>query len=164
MGLKDAQKGPAMPAIYLTKVEKLFDWGRKNSIWPLPWALACCGIEMMATYASRFDLDRFGILGGFPSPRQCDAIVVAGTVTKKIVPVIKRLYQQMPEPKYVIAMGNCANSGGIYYYDSYNVVKGVDTVIPVDVYIPGCPPRPEALVEGFLKLQEKILRESAAER
>lgn len=111
MGIKDSKPGPLQPLIYLTKLDRIFDWGRKNSIWPLPWGLACCAIEMMATFASRFDLDRFGILGGFPSPRQSDTIIVAGTVTKKMAPVIKRLYEQMPEPKYVIAMGNCAVSG-----------------------------------------------------
>lgn len=159
MGLKGAKPGKLMPAVYLAKAEKLFNWGRKNSIWPLPWGLACCAIEMMATFASRFDLDRFGILGGFASPRQSDVIIVAGTVTNKMAPAMRRLYEQMPEPKYVIAMGNCAVSGGIYYYDSYSVVKGVDKVIPVDIYIPGCPPRPEALVDGFIKLQEKIMKE-----
>lgn len=164
MGLKGAKKGTAMPIVHLAKLEALFDWGRKNSIWPLPWGPACCAIEMMATFASRFDLDRFGILGGFPSPRQSDAIIVAGTITKKMAPVLRRLYEQMPEPKYVLAMGNCAVSGGIYYYDSYSVVKGVDSIIPVDVYIPGCPPRPEALIDGFMKLQKKILEENKTTR
>lgn len=164
MGLKGAKRGTAMPIVHLAKLESLFDWGRKNSIWPLPWGPACCAIEMMATFASRFDLDRFGILGGFPSPRQSDAIIVAGTITKKMAPVLRRLYEQMPEPKYVLAMGNCAVSGGIYYYDSYSVVKGVDSIIPVDVYIPGCPPRPEALIDGFMKLQKKILEENKTTR
>jgi len=159
VGLKDAREGALSPIIHLARLDRLFDWGRKNSIWPLPWGPACCAIEMMATFASRFDLDRFGILGGFPSPRQSDTIIVSGTVTKKMAGPLRRLYEQMPEPKYVIAMGNCAVSGGIYYYDSYSVVKGVDQVIPVDIYIPGCPPRPEALIDGFRKLQEKIRTE-----
>ncbi len=142
--------------IVTTSLDKLVNWSRSRSIWPMTFGLACCAIEMMATGAARFDLDRFGILFR-ASPRQADLIVIAGTVTKKMLPVIQTVYEQMPEPKYVIAMGACACSGGIF--DTYSTVQGVDEALPVDVYIPGCPPRPEGLLYGFLKLQERIMKE-----
>ena len=142
--------------ILMTTIDDIIDWGRSNSIWPLTFATSCCGIEMMATGAARHDFARFGIEVYRASPRQADVIVVAGTVVNKMAPVLKRLYDQMSEPKYVIAMGACAVSGGPFFYNSYHVIRGVDHVIPVDVYIPGCPPRPEALLYGVMQLQRKI--------
>jgi NADH-quinone oxidoreductase subunit B len=141
--------------IFVLPVEWLYNWGRKNSIWPLQFGLACCAIEMIATAAARYDLARFGAEVFRATPRQADLMIVAGTVTKKMVPQVVRLYNQMPEPKYVIAMGACAISGGPFK-DGYNVLKGIDRFIPVDVHIPGCPPRPEALIHGIMELQEKI--------
>jgi NADH-quinone oxidoreductase subunit B len=146
--------------VFLSSIDSLLNWGRSNSIWPLTFATSCCGIEMMAAGASRHDFARFGIEVYRASPRQADVIVVAGTIVHKMVPVLKRLYDQMPDPKYVIAMGACAVSGGPFFYNSYSVVRGVDHVIPVDVYIPGCPPRPEALLYGVMQLQRKIKGES----
>lgn len=143
-------------AVMLTTLDHLVNWGRSNSVWPLTFATSCCGIEMMATGAPRHDFARFGIEVYRASPRQADVIVVAGTIVRKMAPVLKRLYDQMPDPKYVIAMGACAVSGGPFYYNSYSVIRGVDQVIPVDVYIPGCPPRPEALLYGVMQLQRKI--------
>ena len=140
-----------------TKVEKLMNWSRATSVWPMTFGLACCAIEMMAAGASRFDFDRFGAGIFRASPRQADLMIVAGTVTYKMAPIIKQLYDQMPEPKWVIAMGNCAISGGPFKVkENYNVIEGVDKLFPVDVYIPGCPPRPEALLEGIMTLEEKI--------
>ena len=146
--------------ILLTTVDGIINWGRSNSIWPLTFATSCCGIEMMAAGASRHDFARFGIEVYRASPRQADVIVVAGTIVHKMAPVLKRLYDQMADPKYVIAMGACAVSGGPFFYNSYSVVRGVDHIIPVDVYIPGCPPRPEALLYGVMQLQRKIQAEA----
>ena len=141
--------------VYLTSMQELYNWGRKNSIWPLQFGLACCAIEMIAASMARFDMARFGAEVFRPSPRQADLMIVAGTVTKKMAPQVVRLYNQMPEPKYVIAMGACAISGGPFK-QGYNVLKGIDRFIPVDVHIPGCPPRPEALLEALMALQKKI--------
>ena len=146
--------------IILSTVDDLINWGRKNSLWPLTFATSCCGIEMMAFGASRHDMSRFGWEVYRASPRQADVIIVAGTIVHKMAPVLKRLYDQMPDPKYVVAMGACAISGGPFFANSYSVVRGVEHVIPVDVYIPGCPPRPEALMYGMLQLQRKIETES----
>jgi NADH-quinone oxidoreductase subunit B len=150
--VSDRQK----PNILLTTIEDIVNWGRKNSVWPLTFATSCCGIEMMATGAPRHDFARFGVEVYRASPRQADVIVVAGTVVHKMAPVLKRLYDEMAEPKYVIAMGACAVSGGPFFYHTYSVIRGVDQIIPVDVYVPGCPPRPEALLYGILQLQRKI--------
>jgi NADH-quinone oxidoreductase subunit B len=141
--------------VWVTSMQELYNWGRKNSIWPLQFGLACCAIEMIAAAASRYDIARFGGEVFRPSPRQADLMIVAGTVTKKMAPQIVRLYNQMPDPKYVISMGACAISGGPFK-QGYNVLKGIDRYIPVDVYIPGCPPRPEALLHAFMELQRKI--------
>jgi NADH-quinone oxidoreductase subunit B len=141
--------------VFTTTLGEVYNWGRKNSVWPLQFGLACCAIEMIATSMARYDLARFGAEVFRPSPRQADLMIVAGTVTKKMLPQVVRLFNQMPEPKYVIAMGACAISGGPFK-QGYNVLKGVDRFIPVDVHIPGCPPRPEALIEAFLALQRKI--------
>src|SRR5581483_2887451 len=143
--------------VVLTTVANLVNWARSRSPWPLGYGLACCAIEMMATGASTHDMARFGMEVFRSSPRQADVMIVAGTVTHKMAPRLRRLYEQMPEPKWVIAMGNCASSGG-EFWDSYSTLQGVDTVVPVDVYVPGCPPRPEALLEGLLRLREKITR------
>lgn len=142
--------------ILLTSIDNVINWGRSNSVWPLTFATSCCGIEMMAAGAPRHDFARFGIEVYRATPRQADVIVVAGTIVHKMAPVLKRLYDQMADPKYVIAMGACAISGGPFYVNSYSVVRGVDHVIPVDVYVPGCPPRPEALLYGVMQLQRKI--------
>jgi len=138
----------------VTSTEKLFNWARKGSIWPVTFGLACCAIEMMATFASRFDVERFGMVT-WASPRHSDLMIVSGTVTIKMAPMLKRIYDQMPDPKWVISMGSCANSGGPFRH-GYHVVKGVDRVVPVDVYVPGCPPTPESLMYGILKLQEQV--------
>ncbi len=142
----------------ITSVDWAINWGRKSSIWPMTFGLACCAIEMMAVGASRFDIDRFGAGAFRASPRQADLRIVAGTVTYKMASRVKRLYNQMAEPKYVMAMGACTIGGGPYFKYGYTVMKGVDRIVPVDVYIAGCPPRPEALLEGLMKLQEKIRR------
>ena len=145
--------------VAVTKLDELVSWCRKNSLWPMPFATACCGIELMATGASRHDIARFGAEVFRFSPRQCDLMIVAGTISKKMAPAVVRLYEQMPAPKWVMAMGNCAISGGPFYYPGqYAIVPGADLIIPVDVYVPGCPPRPEGLIEGILLLEEKITK------
>ncbi len=142
-------------SVAITTLDKIYNFGIRSSVWPMMFGLACCAIEMIAAQAARYDLARFGMEVMRPSPRQSDLMIVAGTVTKKMIPAIVRLYNQMPEPKYVVAMGACASGGGPFK-EGYNVVAGVDKFIPVDVYIPGCPPTPQALVFGLMKLQEKI--------
>ncbi len=144
--------------VAITTLDRIYNWGRRASVWPMMFGLACCAIEMICTAASRFDLARFGMEIMRPSPRQSDLMIVSGTVTKKMVPIIVRLYNQMPEPKYVLAMGACASGGGPFK-EGYNVVSGIDKFIPVDVYVPGCPPTPQALLNGLMKIQEKITGE-----
>ena len=138
----------------VTTVEKAIGWCRKYSLWPMPFGTACCAIEMMAALASNYDMSRFGAEAMRFSPRQCDLMIVAGTVTKKMAPVLKKIYTSMSEPKWVIAMGACATCGGVF--DTYAVVQGVDTIIPVDIYIPGCPPRPEGLLDALVKIQKQV--------
>jgi len=150
--------------VITTTVEQVLNWARQGSIWPMTFGLACCAIEMMSAGAGRFDLDRFGAGAFRASPRQSDLMIVAGTVTYKMASRIRRLYDLMPEPKYVIAMGACAIGGGPYFEHGYNVMRGIDLMVPVDVYIPGCPPRPESLLEGLMRLQEKIKGHRIARR
>jgi NADH-quinone oxidoreductase subunit B len=147
-------------SVLTTTVDKVFNWARKSALWPMTFGLACCAIEMMAAGASRFDMDRFGAGIFRASPRQADLMIVAGSVTEKMAPIIRRLYDQMPEPKWVIAMGICSTAGGPF--PTYSHVQGVDQVVPVDIYVPGCPPRPEALIYGLLVLQDKIDRMTIA--
>jgi NADH-quinone oxidoreductase subunit B len=146
--------------VLVGSLDKVINAARSNSLWTLTFGLACCAIEMMAAGASSYDWARFGFEVPSASPRRSDMMIVAGTVVRKMAPVIKTLYEQMPEPKYVIAMGGCAISGGPYVYDSYTIVRGVEEIVPVDVFIPGCPPRPEALLHGLMKLQERIRAQS----
>jgi len=141
---------------FVTKLDALASWVRKHSLWPMPFATACCGIELMATASSRYDIARFGSEAMRFTPRQCDVMIVAGRVVMKMVPVMQRIWMQMPEPKWCISMGACASSGGVF--DTYSVVQGIDRFIPVDVYVPGCPPRPEQLIRAVLDLQEKVQR------
>ena len=140
----------------IANLDKLVNWARTGSLWPMTFGLACCAVEMIHAYMSRYDLDRFGVVPR-PSPRQSDVIIVAGTLTNKMAPAFRKVYDQMAEPRYVISMGSCANGGGYYHY-SYSVVRGCDRVVPVDVYVPGCPPTAEALIYGILQLQKKINR------
>ena len=153
-----------MNNIILTSIDKISNWGRANSLWPLTFATSCCGIEMMQTTASNFDIARFGSEVFRGSPRQADLLICAGTITYKMAPVLKKLYSQMAEPKYVIAMGACTCKGGMFATDSYSVVKGIDKIIPVDIYLPMCPPRPEALLDAIMQLQNKIKNEKTSER
>lgn len=151
----DVQKGGN---VVLTTVDSLLAQARANSLWPLTFGLACCAIEMMSTAAARFDLARFGSEAFRPSPRQADVMIIAGRLSKKMAPVLRQIYDQMPEPKWVISMGACASSGGVY--NNYAIVQGADQVVPVDVYVPGCPPSPDALIYGIMKLQEKIKKQT----
>jgi NADH-quinone oxidoreductase subunit B len=150
--------------VLLTTVEQAVNWARQSSIWPMTFGVACCAIEMMSAGAGRFDLERFGAGAFRASPRQADLMIVAGTVTMKMASRLRRLYEQMPEPKYVMAMGACTIGGGPYFEYGYHVVKGIDRIIPVDVYVPGCPPRPEALLEAIMRLQDKIEGHRIAKR
>jgi NADH-quinone oxidoreductase subunit B len=160
LNLKDYEIPPeVINQVAVTTLDRIYNWSRRNSLWPMMFGLACCAIEMICTAASRYDLSRFGMEVMRPSPRQADVMIVSGTVTKKMIPQIVRLYNQMPEPKYVIAMGACASGGGPFK-DGYNVVAGVDKFVPVDVYIPGCPPTPQALLNGLITLQKKVDHES----
>jgi len=145
--------------VAITTLDRIYNWGRRYSVWPMFFGLACCAIEMIATAGARFDMARFGMEIMRPSPRQCDLMIISGTVTKKLVPQIVRLYNQIPEPKYVLSMGACASGGGPFKR-GYNVVAGIDKFLPVDVYVPGCPPTPQALLFGLMKIQEKIDQES----
>jgi len=157
MAKQSEQTIESSSGIVTTTIDFVFNWARKSALWPMTFGLACCAIEMMATGASRFDMDRFGAGVFRPSPRQSDLMIVAGTPTLKMAPVIKRVWDQMPEPKWCIAMGACASTGGPF--PTYSTLQGVDRIVPVDVYIPGCPPRPEALLYGLMRLQDKIMQE-----
>ena len=174
-GLQPIQPGPEQDALLrsatdelqdkgfiVAQLDKLVNWARSGSLWPMTFGLACCAVEMMHTAASRYDLDRFGIVFR-PSPRQSDVMIVAGTLTNKMAPALRKVYDQMAEPRWVISMGSCANGGGYYHY-SYSVVRGCDRIVPVDVYVPGCPPSAEALMYGILQLQAKIRRTSTIAR
>jgi len=150
--------------VVVTSIDAVYNWAHSNSVWPMVFATSCCGIEMMSASASNFDISRFGSEVFRATPRQSDLMITAGTITHKMAPALVRLYEQMPEPKYVIAMGACTVTGGMYENDSYSVVRGVDRLVPVDVYVPGCPPRPEALLDALIQLQKKIRRETITER
>jgi NADH-quinone oxidoreductase subunit B len=152
----------ALPEILTTRLDSLINWARKSSLWPATFGLACCAIEMMNATSSRNDLARFGSEVFRASPRQADVMIVSGRVSRKMAPVLRRIYDQMPEPKWVISMGACATSGGVF--DNYAIVQGVDKIVPVDVYIPGCPPRPEMLIHAVMMLQDKVMKESIRDR
>lgn len=157
MGSLKPVDGSGELGFFATRTDFLINWGRKNSLWPMPLGLSCCGIELMAMIGPKFDLARFGAEAARFSPRQCDLLVVAGTLTWKMATAVRTIYDQMPDPKWVIAMGVCSSSGGMY--DSYAVVQGIDSILPVDLYVPGCPPRPDAVIDAIIKLQKKISRE-----
>ena len=161
MGLENVL-AEALPEVLTTRLDSLINWARKSSLWPATFGLACCAIEMMNVTSSRNDLARFGAEVFRASPRQADVMIVSGRVSRKMAPVLRRIYDQMPEPKWVISMGACATSGGVF--DNYAIVQGVDKIVPVDVYIPGCPPRPEMLMHGVMMLQDKVMRESVRDR
>lgn len=156
MGLEEL----LVDTVFASTVDKAVNWARKNSLWPMPFGTACCAIEMMAAFCSRFDLARFGAERMSFSPRQADLMIVAGTITYKMAPVLRKIYDQMTEPKWVIAMGACASSGGLF--NTYSVLQGIDRVLPVDVYVPGCPPRPEGLIHGIMQIQKKVEKERIA--
>jgi NADH-quinone oxidoreductase subunit B len=160
--VKEGPEGYMGEAFMATKLEQVVGLARKNSLWPLPFATSCCGIEFMATMGAHYDLARFGAERVGFSPRQCDLLMVMGTIAKKMGPVVKQVYLQMAEPRWVLAMGACASSGGIF--DTYSVLQGIDQIIPVDVYIPGCPPRPEAVLDGFMRIQDLVGKESLRRR
>jgi NADH-quinone oxidoreductase subunit B len=158
----DPPEGYSSPGFFATTLDKAVGLARKNSIWPLPFATSCCGIEFMATMGAHYDLGRFGAERLSFSPRQADLLMVMGTIAKKMAPVVQQVYEQMAEPRWVLAVGACASSGGIF--DTYSVLQGIDKVVPVDVYVPGCPPRPEQIIEGFMKIQELVAHESLRRR
>ena len=162
VGTVEAPEGFTGEGFFATKLSDVVGLARKNSIWPLPFATSCCGIEFMALMGAHYDLARFGSERVSFSPRQCDLLMVMGTIAKKMAPIVKQVYLQMAEPRWVLAMGACASSGGIF--DSYSVLQGIDQIIPVDVYVPGCPPRPEAVLDGFMKVQELVGKESIRRR
>src|SRR6476660_5016067 len=162
IALADMPEGAQGEGYFATSFEKIIGLARKNSIWPLPFATSCCGIEFMATMASHYDLGRFGSERLGFTPRQCDLLMVMGTIAKKMGPVLRQVYLQMAEPRWVLAMGACAASGGVF--DTYSVLKGIDQIIPVDVYVPGCPPRPEAILDGFMQIQNLVHNESVRRR
>ncbi len=168
MGLSDGSPkgqgivGEGSPTFMTTKLDFVINWARRNSLWPMPFGTACCAIEMMASAASNYDLARFGMERMSFSPRQADVLICAGRVPYKLAPVLRRIWDQMPQPKWAVSMGACASSGGIF--DTYSMVQGIDTIIPVDVYVPGCPPRPEGLIYGLMMIQEKIRQESFSDR
>ena len=162
VNIAEAPEGIDGQGFFATQLDKVVGLARSNSLWPLPFATSCCGIEFMATMASHYDLARFGSERPSFSPRQADLLMVMGTIAKKMGPVLKQVYEQMAEPKWVIAVGACASSGGIF--DTYSVLQGIDQVVPVDVYVPGCPPRPEAIIDGFMKIQDLVENESLRRR
>ncbi len=162
INMVDMPGGYSGEGFFATSLDKVVGLARKNSMWPLPFATSCCGIEFMATMAPHYDLARFGAERVGFSPRQCDLLMVMGTIAKKMAPVVKQVYLQMAEPRWVMAVGACASSGGVF--DTYSVLQGIDQVVPVDVYVPGCPPRPEAIIDGFMKVQDLVQNESLRRR